>query len=78
MYEANYDVYEMLRYGAHVKPGVGEQYETVWLIDWKNPQDNHFVVVEEVTVLGQHTSSQSSCIDLVHDLSDDHEQSPHN
>ena len=35
-----------------VKPGVGEQTETVWLIDWENPQANHFVVAEEVTVAG--------------------------
>jgi len=55
LYEANKDVYQLLRYGVKVKPGVGEQTETVWLIDWKNPEANHFVVVEEVTVLGQHT-----------------------
>ncbi|GAA2393445.1 type I restriction endonuclease subunit R [Gordonia cholesterolivorans] len=55
LYEANKDVYGLLRYGVKVKPGVGEQTETVWLIDWKNPDANHFVVVEEVTVAGQHT-----------------------
>lgn len=55
LYEANRDVYQLLRYGVKVKPGVGEQTETVWLIDWDNPGANHFVVVEEVTVLGQHT-----------------------
>ncbi|MFD3399840.1 type I restriction endonuclease subunit R [Kribbella sp. NPDC058693] len=55
LYEANRDVYNLLRYGVKVKPGVGEQIETVWLIDWHNPQANHFVVVEEVTVLGPHT-----------------------
>ena len=55
LYEANRDVYGLLRYGVKVKPGAGEQTETVWLIDWKDPQANHFVVVEEVTVLGQHT-----------------------
>ena len=38
-----------------VKPGVGEQNETVWLIDWENPEANDFAVAEEVTVLGQHT-----------------------
>jgi type I restriction enzyme, R subunit len=54
LYEANHDVYEMLRYGAHVRPGVGEQTKTVKLIDWDNPRDNHFMVVEEVTVLGHH------------------------
>lgn len=55
LYEANKDVYQLLRYGVKVKPGVGEQTETVWLIDLKNPEANHFVVVEEVTVFGQHT-----------------------
>jgi type I restriction enzyme R subunit len=55
LYEANHDVYGMLRYGVKVKPGAGEQYETVQLIDWDDPQANHFAVVQEVTVLGQHT-----------------------
>jgi len=55
LYEANRDVYQLLRYGVHVKPGVGQQTETVWLIDWTNPDANHFAVAEEVTVLGQHT-----------------------
>ena len=55
LYEANRDVYELLRYGVKVKPGLGEQTETVWLIDWENPGANHFAVAEEVTVLGQHT-----------------------
>lgn len=55
LYEANRDVYQLLRYGVKVKPGVGEQTETVWLIDWANTDANHFVVVEEVTVLGHHT-----------------------
>jgi type I restriction enzyme R subunit len=55
LYEANRDVYGMLRYGVKVKPGAGEHYETVKLIDWADPQANHLVVAEEVTVLGQHT-----------------------
>ncbi len=55
LYEANRDVYTLLRYGVKVKPGIGEHTETVWLIDWKNPEANHFAVAEEVTVLGQHT-----------------------
>ena len=55
LYEANREVYDLLRYGVKVKPDVGEQTETVWLIDWNNPDANHFVVAEEVTVLGQHT-----------------------
>ncbi|MFA4901313.1 MAG: HsdR family type I site-specific deoxyribonuclease [Desulfobaccales bacterium] len=29
----------------------GEQTQTVWLIDWKEPENNHFAIAEEVTVL---------------------------
>jgi type I restriction enzyme R subunit len=54
LYEANRDVYELLRYGVRIKPDVGEPNETVWLIDWKKPDANHFAIVEEVTVLGRH------------------------
>src|SRR5437868_3388113 len=38
LYEANRAVYDLLRYGVQVKPGVGENYETVWLIDWATPE----------------------------------------
>jgi type I restriction enzyme R subunit len=55
LYEANRDVYSLLRYGVKVKRGAGEQFETVWLIDWSNPKANDFAVAEEVTVLGHHT-----------------------
>ncbi|GAA1821038.1 type I restriction endonuclease subunit R [Agromyces neolithicus] len=54
LYEANRDVYRLLRFGVKVKPRIGDQTETVRLIEWANPQANHFVVVEEVTVLGLH------------------------
>ena len=37
LYDANREVYGLLRYGAKVKPDVGEQNITVWLIDWANP-----------------------------------------
>jgi type I restriction enzyme R subunit len=55
LYEANRDVYNLLRYGVRVKSGVGEQTETVWPIDWNNLGANDFGIAEEVTVLGQHT-----------------------
>ncbi|TMK58591.1 MAG: type I restriction endonuclease subunit R [Actinobacteria bacterium] len=55
LYEANEDVYRLLRYGVKVKPEAGHVTDTVWLIDWKNPEANDFAVAEEVTVLGQHT-----------------------
>ncbi|HUC08125.1 MAG TPA: type I restriction endonuclease subunit R [Solirubrobacterales bacterium] len=55
LYEANQDVYRLLRYGVRVRPEAGHLNETVWLIDWENPEANHFAVAEEVTVLDQHT-----------------------
>jgi type I restriction enzyme R subunit len=54
LYEANKEVYGLLRYGVKVKPGIGEHTETVWLIDWEHPDANHFGVAEEVTVAGNH------------------------
>ena len=55
LYDVNYDVYEMLRYGVKVQPDVGENNITVWLVDWENPDNNHFAVAEEVTVIGENT-----------------------
>jgi type I restriction enzyme R subunit len=54
LYEGNRAVYELLRYGVKVKRGLGELFETVWLIDWVNPSANHFVVAEEVSIKGEH------------------------
>jgi type I restriction enzyme R subunit len=45
-------VYRLLRYGVKVKPGVGEQTVTVWLIDWQHVDANDFAIAEEVTVKG--------------------------
>ena len=53
LYDANKEVYGLLRYGVKVLPEVGEQHLTVWLIDWKNPANNKFVIAEEVTVNGK-------------------------
>jgi len=55
LYEANRDVYGLLRYGVKVKPEAGHLTDTVKLIDWENPEANHFAIAEEVTVIGQHT-----------------------
>jgi type I restriction enzyme, R subunit len=52
LYDRNKAVYELLRYGAKVQPGAGENKETVWLIDWKHPDNNHFAIAEEVTIKG--------------------------
>ncbi len=52
LYDANREFYGLLRYGVKVRPDVGEQTETAWLIDWAHPENNDFGVAEEVTVLG--------------------------
>jgi len=50
LYDANREVYGLLRYGVKVRPEVGAQTETVWLIDWENIENNEFAVAEEVTL----------------------------
>jgi type I restriction enzyme R subunit len=54
LYEANKEVYKLLRYGVTVREELGQPKETVWLIDWKSPTQNDFAVAEEVTVAGKH------------------------
>ena len=54
LYYVNQDVYSLLRYGIKVKADVGDQTQTVWLIDWEHPRENDFAVAEEVTVTGVH------------------------
>ncbi|MEP4548450.1 MAG: HsdR family type I site-specific deoxyribonuclease [Saccharospirillum sp.] len=53
LYDANKDVYSLLRYGVKVKEGAGEQNQTVWLIDWNNPLANNFAIAEEVSIKGE-------------------------
>lgn len=52
LYERNRDVYELLRYGVKLSPGPDKPTQTIWLIDWANPENNHFGVAEEVTLPG--------------------------
>lgn len=54
LYEANKEVYRLLRYGVTVRETLGQPKETVWLIDWKKPESNHFAIAEEVSVKGKH------------------------
>ena len=55
LYDLNKAVYGLLRYGVKVREGLGENYQTVWLIDWDHPENNHFVIAEEVTIRGNRT-----------------------
>jgi type I restriction enzyme, R subunit len=54
LYDTNKAVYRLLRYGVKVKAGAGEQNQTIWLIDWAQPENNHFAIAEEVTIKGEH------------------------
>jgi type I restriction enzyme R subunit len=55
LYDLNRETYSLLRYGIKVREDLGENYQTVWLIDWKNPENNHFAIAEEVTIKGNRT-----------------------
>jgi len=53
LYGINKDVYTILRYGAKVREDVGENTQTVRLIDWEQTQNNHFAIAEEVSIKGE-------------------------
>ncbi|MBY6212363.1 HsdR family type I site-specific deoxyribonuclease [Microbulbifer agarilyticus] len=53
LYYANKDVYRLLRYGVKEKEGAGELNQTIWLIDWDNPEANDFAIAEEVSIRGE-------------------------
>lgn len=52
LYDTNKKVYELLRYGVNVKIDVGQNTETVKLIDWDDASKNDFAIAEEVTLRG--------------------------
>ncbi|MBL8452874.1 MAG: type I restriction endonuclease subunit R [Zoogloea sp.] len=54
-YQANLRTYQLLRYGVQVQVAVGQSHETVHLIDWAQPERNHFALAEEVTLKGKST-----------------------
>jgi type I restriction enzyme R subunit len=65
LYDRNAEVYRLLRYGVKVKPEVGENTVTVWLIDWAQPQANHFAFAEEVTVNAANAKASGKRPDVV-------------
>jgi type I restriction enzyme, R subunit len=65
LYDRNRAVYELLRYGVKVKADVGENTQTVWLIDWKQPLENHFAIAEEVTVPASDAKAHDKRPDVV-------------
>lgn len=50
LYANNQAVYGLLRYGVPVKTEAGKPTETVRLINWEQPEKNHFAVAQEVTL----------------------------
>jgi type I restriction enzyme R subunit len=52
LYNANKEVYRLLRYGVNIKPEMGQNTKNVHLIDWKNPLANDFYIAEEVSIKG--------------------------
>ena len=52
LYTTNKNVYRLLRYGVNVKANVGDNYETVKLIEFDDFADNDFAIAEEVTIKG--------------------------
>jgi len=55
LYDLNQETYSLLRYGVKVREGLGENYKTVWPIDWEHPEENDFAIAEEVTIKGNRT-----------------------
>ena len=50
LYERNHKMYNLLRYGVKARPELGEQFETIFPIDWKNWEENEFGIAEEVSL----------------------------
>ncbi|GAA9420955.1 HsdR family type I site-specific deoxyribonuclease [Helicobacter pylori] len=52
LYEANQKFYDLLIYGVKTKISQNENFQTTYLIDWKDVSKNEFSVAEEVSVKG--------------------------
>jgi len=65
LYDRNRAVYELLRYGVKVRPDVGENTVTVWLMEWKDLEKNDFAIAEEVTVPAMDDKSHVKRPDVV-------------
>ncbi len=65
LYDRNRAVYELLRYGVKVRSEAGENAQTIWLINWKQPERNNFAIAEEVTVQGADARANTKRPDIV-------------
>lgn len=55
LYDLNKQTYSQLRYGVKIQENLGENHQNVHLIDWENPEANHFAFSQEVTIRGKKT-----------------------
>lgn len=56
IYTRNKAMYSLLRYGVKARLELGEQFDTIFPIDWQNWEQNEFGIAEEVTLTkGEHT-----------------------
>lgn len=53
LYSPNETIYNLLRYGLKLKNINSDYHQTLYLIDWDNPEKNHFAFAEEVTLKGR-------------------------
>lgn len=50
LYHRNKAMYSLLRYGVKARPDLGEQFDTIFPIDWNDFEKNEFGIAEEVTL----------------------------
>ncbi|MDR2271293.1 MAG: HsdR family type I site-specific deoxyribonuclease [Sphingobacterium sp.] len=50
LYHRNKAMYSLLRYGVKARPDLGEQFDTIFPIDWQDVEKNEFGIAEEVTL----------------------------
>jgi len=55
LYNANKEVYKLLRYGTPEKENVSTKNKSVKFINWEKPYENDFYIAEEVSIKGEHT-----------------------
>lgn len=50
LYHRNKALYSLLRYGVKARPELGEQFNTIFPVDWQDFEKNEFGIAEEVTL----------------------------
>ena len=68
LYEANKKVYHLLRSGVKVQEAVGQDHQSVYFIDWENPEANDFSISEEVTVVGKEHNKRPDLVIYVNGI----------